>query len=190
VAARSQEIVRGIRLPRTCGRSTSANSFAKLLNYVDPEASTGFGFEGKIMRPGTTVTEAELWPEGYPETPILLEYAPPGPSYGRGHNRRDQLYILWKFDREEHVWLELARAQSVSWDWAVDLRPIAVRALAEARSAITVLPNLVGIAERISGFLDGELKPLEVLDRQKVLCVLHDQFAGLMARGFLSHGPQ
>jgi hypothetical protein len=184
----SHETVRGIRLPRTSGR-TAVNSFAKLLNYVDPEASTGFGFEGKIFRPGATVTEAELWAEGYPETPILLEYAAPGPIYGRGHNRAEQLYVLWKFDREEHAWVELGRARSVAWEWALDLRPIALRALAAARSGITVLPNLGVIAARISGFLDGELKPLEVPDREKVLAVIHDQFAGLMARGLLSHGP-
>ena len=190
LAYRPQEIVRGIRLPRTGGRSTGGTSFAKLLTYVDPEASTGFGFEGKILRPGTTVTETELWPDGYPPTPVLLEYAPPLPGHGRGHNRGDQLYILWKFDREKNEWVELGRARSVSWEWAIDLRPLAVRALAEARSVVAVLPNLVGIAARISGFLDGELKPLEVPDRQKVLSVIHDQFAGLMARGQLSHGSR
>lgn len=182
--ADSPEVVRGIRLPRTSGR-TAGNSFAKLLNYVDPEASTGFGFEGKIFRPGATVTEAQLWSEGYPATPILLEYAAPGPSYGRGHNRNQQLYVLWKWDREAHEWVELGRARSVSWEWAIDLRPLAIRALAESRAGFTVMPNLVMIAARISGFLDGELKPLEIPDRQRILAVLHDQFAGRLA---LSHG--
>lgn len=178
VGLQPEEIVRGVRLPRTAGRA-SVQSFAKLLNYVDPDAHTGFGFEGKFMLPGKTVTEAELCPPEYPATPILLEYA--GPVGGaRGHKRNEYLYILWRYEREENVWAELGRSQSVSWEWTHDLGPIAIRALREARgpvSAVEVMANLVLISGQISVFLDTTLRHLDHRDRARVLAVLHDQFA-------------
>lgn len=171
-----EQIVRGIKLPCSSARA-SKQSFAKLLSRVDPEAYNGFGFEGIILRPGRTFTEAELRPPDFPSTPILLEYVgPSGPK--RGHNRNAQLYILWRYEQELRQWVELGRARSVSWEWALDLRPLAVRALREARgSEMQVLPNLVMIAGRIAVFLDTELQPLERSDRERVLAVLHDEFA-------------
>jgi len=164
-----------IRVPRSSARREQC--FAKLLRYVDPRAECGFGFEGKILRPGQLVSEEELYEPGYPPVPILLEYSQGDVSGVRGARRREPLYVLWRYDRVPGEWQEIARAASVSWEWAADLRPIAIRALREARGSVEVLPSLPLIARRISMFLETELTTLEDSDRLKILAVLHDQFA-------------
>lgn len=175
----AQELVRGgIKLPCSSPRN-SKSSFAKLLSRVDPEATHGFGFEGTLWRPGATLTDAEIRPgPEYPEIPIVLEYTP-GPVYGiPGRRRRDSIYILWRYERDCDAWSELARAASVAWEWAIDLRPIAVRALREAHgTAIAVVDELPAVSRRIATFLDLEMQRLEQRDRQRLLAVLHDEFA-------------
>ena len=102
-----------------------------------------------------------------------------GPAYGiPGHRRCDSIYILWRYDAATNGWRELGRAVSHSWDWAVVMRPLAVRALREARGGqLEIVPDLPAIAGRIALLLDSELKRLEAPHRNKVLSVLHDQFA-------------
>jgi hypothetical protein len=174
-----EPVVRGgVRLPCTSAR-TCREKYVKLLSYVDPEAEHGFGFEGKFYRAGSVLTDAELRPTlDYPETPIALEYLR-GPAYGiPGRRRSDSVYILWRYEDDTNTWRELGRAVSSAWEWAADLRPIAVRALKEARAGnLEVMPDLPAIAGRIAVFLDHELKRLEPPHRMKVLGVLHDQFA-------------
>lgn len=170
----------GVRLPSSSA-PRERDSFLKLLSYVDPEAEHGFGFEGVLLRPGSVVNPSELRPDNrWPETPIVLEYAR-GAAFGPpGRRRREQIYILWRYDMETGAWRELGRSISESWEWALDLRPLAVRALKEARSrsgVIEITADLPAIAARIATFLDGELKPLEARDRARVVGVLHDQFA-------------
>lgn len=172
----SDAIVRGgITLPCSSPRK-ARDKFAKLLCRVDPDAQQGFGFEGVFFRPGATVTDAELHPgPEYPEIPILLEYMR-GPAYGiAGHQRTDGVYILWRYDG---LWRELGRASSFAWEWALDLRPLALRALREARARqVEIMPDLPAIAGRIAGLLEQELRNLEAQHRQKVLGVVHDQLA-------------
>ena len=168
----------GVRLPCSSARACR-EKFLKLLFYVDPDAEHGFGFEGAFFRPGSTLTDTELRPTAaYPETPIALEYMR-GPAYGiPGHKRSDSIYILWRYDLSADAWRELGRAVSFSWEWASELRPIAVRALREARGGnLELMPDLPAIAGRIAVFLDRELKFLELPHRKKILGVLHDQFA-------------
>lgn len=168
----------GVRLPCSSPRN-AREKFCKLLSYVDPEAEHAFGFEGCFLRPGATVTEAELRPSReFPVDPILLEYVK-GPAYGpAGRRRSDSIYILWRYDRENDTWRELGRAVSHAWEWAMELRPLAVRALREARGGqLQLVQDLPAITQRIAVLLDRELKRLEPPERRKVLGVLHDQFA-------------
>jgi hypothetical protein len=168
----------GVRLPCSSPRNVR-EKFVKLLSYVDPDAEHGFGFEGAFFRPGEIVTDAELHPtDAYPQIPVALEYMR-GPAYGiPGHKRSDSIYILWRYDDAIAEWRELGRAVSFAWEWAIELRPIAVRALREARGGnLELMPDLPAIAGRIALFLDGELKSLEAPHRRKVLGVLHDTFA-------------
>jgi hypothetical protein len=145
----------------------------KLLSHVDPNAEHGFGFEGRVLVPGCTVTLAEICPSDYPDTPVLLEYAQVRAQAKRGHNRREQLYVLWRLDLVSYEWLELGRSQSMSWEWAVDLRPLAVRALARPQ----VMPDLVAVQNRIVAALARELDSLEAAQQARVLGIIHDQLA-------------
>jgi len=145
---------------------------------VDAEAECGFGFEGRLMRPGITVTDAELRPTAeYPETPVLLEYAQVAAQAHRGHNRRESLYVLWRFDAEGNRWHELGRAYAQSWECALELRAIAVRAL---RPRVDVMPDLTAIEARIRAALAGELAQIEPGYRGQVLAIIHDQLAAGM----------
>jgi len=145
---------------------------------VDPDAGHAFGFEGKIVKPGSVVTDAQLWPtDQAPRIPIVLECASVPGQGKRGHNRRDWLYILWRYHRDEHEWTEIGRSFSVSWEWACELRPLAVRAIRESSSAPTLSLNFIEVQKRIRAMLDQELKGLEHPQRGQVLSILHDQLA-------------
>lgn len=167
-----------IRLPAGSG-VRSRHGYLKLLSRVDPEAQNGFGFEGCLLRLGAIITPAELRPTpDYPEIPVLLEYST-APSHAAGARRRsDSLYVLWRW--QDGAWCELGRAASASWEWAVDLRPLAIRALAQEK-AVEAAPDLPAIAHHIAGFLDEQLKILKPPDRARLLGILHDQFASRLS---------
>jgi hypothetical protein len=178
-----------VRLPRSSSRNAYM-VFAKLLTKVDSKAHTGFGFEGTLLRPGTTIPLAELWPDpSYPKIPTLLECAGTiNPKDGSpGKRYWPTLYILWQYDLKREQWREIARASSCSWDWAVDLRPIAVRLLEEARGTVVeVYSGLPQVVDRIDQALEMELGRLSPLDRGRVVGALHDHLCARLGR--LEHG--
>jgi hypothetical protein len=145
-----------------------------LLYSVDPAAQSGFGWEGSIYRPGASISESALHPdERYPETPLVLECA------GQHGERAEYLYILWQL--HEGQWMELGRSRSKTWQWSLDLRPLAVRALASQSDA-----GLVEIAAEIEMTLADALSRLGVatLDRpsrEAVFSILHDRIAERLA---------
>jgi hypothetical protein len=173
-----------VRIPCTSTRA-SQRFFAKLLTRVDPDAQNGFGFEGTIMRPGSIVAMAALWPTpAHPEIPILLECAG-NPNPARGHNRHAQsdTYILWRFDPAIKEWVELARSSSESWTWAMDLRSVAIRALEESRGRqIQVFAGLHDVLVRMRQMLDREIQQLPPPDRGRAVAVLHDEFCFRLTR--------
>jgi len=136
-----------IQLPRTSRRGEIA--YIKLLTRVDAFALNGFGFEGRLCRPGAAVETEDL-----PRPVIALECA--GNS-GRGR-KQPTLYILWRL-RDDGTWREIARAQAFDWTWAVALRTVAIR---ELRGPAERLPpvDLPGITARLVKSLDRELGEL------------------------------
>lgn len=133
-----------------------------------------------MLRPGAWVTRAELHPSAeYPEIPVLLEYSV-APARDVGLARRSpSLYVLWRWQPDLRQWRELGRVASDSWDWAIDLRPLAIRALAQGRgeTADAAAVDLSRIARDISVFLDKQLEILPPADRARLIGILHDQFA-------------
>jgi hypothetical protein len=121
------------------------------------------------------VETSALRPTGYPETPVLLEAS--GVFGGKGHQRGEALYVLWRLEGSN--WAEIGRAKSQAWEWSLDLGPVAQRALAESRQAlcVEVLPSLVHIEKRIQAALDRVLTPLDRRDQRRVLSVIHDSLA-------------
>jgi hypothetical protein len=162
-----------IKLPRSAARR-GALTWSKLLTRVDAKAQNGFGFEGRVLRPGALIGIDELG-----EPAVLLEYAgftgaPRRDESGWGHRRCADLYILWRYDRARGEWAELARARSVNWEWALDLRPIARRALEgpppeppEERTAIA----------RVLSLVDAEIEGAGHQTLLDVMAALHDRLA-------------
>lgn len=172
-----------IRLPLSSRRNKLG--YIKVLSRINEKAPYGFSFDGILFAPGKTVDLSELRPtRDYPEVPILLECAgTQNPLDGRPSTRHwPTLYILWKLDPLKHQWIEVARAQSESWDWAADLRPIAKRLLDEARGGIEVFRGADQVAQRISDLLEKELLALAPLERGRALGILHDQVCSQFAR--------
>jgi len=105
-------------VPRTSNGQEYAE-WAKLLDFVDPEARDPYGFDGTWLGRGTIV---DLLPGS-----IVLECA----GFRTKRDERDRngkLYVLWKFDGDG--WEELARSKDR--DWAKHMRSIAIPAIEEA----------------------------------------------------------
>jgi len=135
-------------------------------------------FEGKLFKPGAPIDVAELWPtDEYPAIPLLLEYA--GNDHtGRGSRRSNDIYLLWKLERDElgSRWIELARCLTQSADWIDQVRPIAMREL--ARTAPAFDPSTAAdISGRVVGMLDHELEMLGPADRHLVMSFIYQQVA-------------
>lgn len=166
------------RIPRTATRR-NAVCFAKLLDRVDARAEDGFGFVGRFLQPGGRIAVSELL-AGRTGSPILLERTEVEGSRGaRNRMRWEAMYILWRYDAgnptRDGAWIEIARCQSLTTDWAPQLREAARIAL--GRQSFGVVPKLAEVAARIRGLLDQELDPLDQAQRRLVLAELHDQFA-------------
>lgn len=173
-----------IQLPHSSGVDRRA-AYLKLLRHVDPGARNGFGFEGVFFKCGSRVSAARLRPSfDFPEIPILLEHSTAAAEESGGPRRRPSLYVLWRWMPDKHEFQEVGRSSSYAWEWAVDLRPLAVRALAEARGAFPPPENaadLTMIARKITVFTDKSLSILAPPDREKLLGILHDYFASRLS---------
>jgi hypothetical protein len=173
-----------VRIPCSATRA-SQRFWAKLLTSVDPDAQSGYGFEGSVLRPGATVPLEALWPTpAHPEIPIVLECAgAANPERGHRRNLQANTYLLWRFDPVRKTWSEIARSASESWTWAIDLRPIAIRALEESRGkAVEIFAGMTEVTARVSQLLDVEIRRLPPPDRVLALAVLHDEFCIRIAR--------
>jgi hypothetical protein len=163
-----------VKIPRS-GPRNGTPIFAKLLERVAARPDCGFDFKGTFLRPGAAVPASALTPPGYPAVPILLEGS--GTYGGKGHERGESLYVLWRLDG--FTWTELARAKSQAWEWSLDLGPVAKRLIDEGTKTlcVEVLPSLTHIERRIQAALDRVLAPLANRDQRRVLAVIHDTLA-------------
>jgi len=158
-----------VRLPRTATRRNAGDSI-KVLERVTDEKG-GFAFQGSALKikPGGTMPKNEL-----KEPTVLLECA--GTSGGRGHNRGECLFILWRFKRswleggDPLPWEELARASSVTDEWALCLKGVATRAMNPEPEPVTTfncdrwLDGVISFAESGLAGITGALR-LRALER-------------------------
>lgn len=151
--------------------------YAKLLDRVEPDACDGFGFKGRLLRPGDRI---EL-PADLENVVILERTEVEGPLGARNRRRWEALYILWRYDRKTGEWTELAKVQSTSSDWAVLLREAARFALGKMSWAIA--PKMAEVADRIRIALDKELQGLDPSQRRQLVAQLHDEFAVRIVAG-------
>jgi hypothetical protein len=133
-------------------------------------------YEGKLLRPGAVIDEADLWPTSeYPEIPILLEYAG-NDRTGRGHNRSNDIYLLWRYDRANATWVELIRAKSQNADWVEHLKPVAIAELRRTQAPADANAAR-GVTGRVLLALDNELELLGPGDRHLVMAFVYQEFA-------------
>jgi hypothetical protein len=135
-------------------------------------------FEGPLFKPGALVDDSALWPDArYPAKPVLLEFA--GSDHtGSGHNRSNQIYILWRFEPDRWVWVEVVRVLTQNADWIANLLPIA---LAELGGVPAPDPLLAAeVAGRWLSQLDAELEALRAEDRGLALNLIFEQVTARM----------
>jgi hypothetical protein len=166
-----------VHIPRSVGRR-GALTYAKLLRRVDPGAPSGaFSYQGRFLRPGAEVEEADLRPAAdWPAKPVLLECAGPAGG-GWGHRRAAYLYILWVYEGAD--WREVARAQSVGAEWTWDLAGPARRAMGEGNKASVVVDVKV-VARKVAAILRAELAALPAEQRPVMATLVHDELAARM----------
>ncbi len=164
-----------VRIPRTSNDRKEA-TYAQLVRRVN--ARGGVPFDGRLMRTGSLIEEADLRPApDWPATPLLIEYAGNDHS-GHGHRRSNDIHVLWKFTGGE--WIELARVMSQGPEWWHHLGPIVLR---EIRSAPANYVELAGkVTDQVLALLDRELNALEDEGRGRAMSFLYDEFTARMVR--------
>lgn len=141
-------------------------------------------FEGRLLRPGAVIDDAELWPGvDWPEIPLLLEYA--GLDYaaplarlanGYGGKRRPVIHILWRWDIDACQWHEIARSSSVDSDWVEQFAAIARVEL--RRHVRKPAADIAAQASaRLVEALDRELQRLEGEELALALGLIYEQVA-------------
>lgn len=152
-----------VHLPRTSARTSAG--YVKLLSGVSPSRVWDWEFQGKVFRPGSAVTAADLKPgPEYPEEPVVLEFA------GRLRGRREgATWILWRQSGGE--WREVARAIAEGREWVHALAEPAKRAIARER------PPEEGLqaGRRVLAAMQAELDRLGAAERREMLGTLYDQ---------------
>lgn len=79
---------------------------------------------------------------------------------GSGKRNSPYLYLLWRYDRRRQEWKEMARVWAQSWEWAIELGPLARRALQPVRAVVEVESVAQGLLAMIDAQLDG-MEPKE-----------------------------
>lgn len=166
---------RRVQLPSTSDRSQRGRCYLRLLTEVLP-AKFGAGFEGPIYRPGASVSSDE-----FPDPAVILEC---GGKMGkwRPGKPRPTVWLLWRLDRSTWTWEEIARASAYNWEWAITLRPVAIRALNPRPVLMDVHRHCASVAEELVTSIDRRLvrEPEEL--KINVLSELYDLVAGRLAQ--------
>jgi hypothetical protein len=139
-------------------------------------------FEGGVyFRCGSTVEESALHPEGYPETPLIIEYAGSDRAGGmhyrpNGYGRKvyRDIHILWRFDAARGEWDQLARVLSQGPEWVDDIAAIVRREI--AAPPVNFVEASRHVATCVLELLDRELSELEEEGRGRAMSFLYDQF--------------
>ena len=166
-----------IRLPQTCPENKRHFTHVRILTAVDPEAWNAAGFDGPLYRPGARVDAAALGAR-----PILLEFAGPQGKWRPGR-QRDSLWLLWRYDGQLQVWVEIARALSRDWSWALVLRGPAIAALrpdhlADAGNMVDEGARGREVTEELLRAIDTALAVERPAVRALVLTSIYDLVAG------------
>lgn len=148
-------------------------TYAQLVLKVYPNRSLPFA--GPNFRTGARVDQALLRPTpDAPEHPLLIEYAGTDKS-GKGHNRSNDIHVLWRFDIARNEWTEITRTLTKGREWIDCLLPVIKRQLVSP--PVNDVEIATAVSARVLGLLDRELDELTCLStRERVMSFLYDQF--------------
>lgn len=104
-----------VRIPRSASDNRRREAtYATLIRCVN-DWRAAIPFEGRLLRTGSRIEEAELRPgPDWPATPLLIEYAGTDHS-GCGHNRSNDIHVLWKFTDGRWIEVETVISQGRGW---------------------------------------------------------------------------
>lgn len=149
----------------------------KLLTEVDVHAPPGLQFRGQLLTPGARFEVDDL-----PRPAVLLECA--GSMRTAAQRSRyafETVWVLWRFDFAELIWVEVARMLSNDASWTVDLAPIAWRLLHQGRQTQSE-DRAAPIGERLAAVIQLELEALTRELRCYVLAGLDRYIANEIVR--------
>lgn len=149
---------------------------------LDPRVSGILAWHGRKLRPGETLSRAELF-EGAPAGgPLLLEQTETlDPSFGT-RRRWTLLMVLWRYDPRKSEWSEIARvAAPETYGGVMELRQLASRML--GHDAWREMESLSDSAERIHSYLRSELRQLGDRSGPVLEMVLHQILGGMLDAG-------
>jgi hypothetical protein len=129
-------------------------------------------FEGPVFRPGAWISAEE-----FPEPAVLLECAGP---VGSGR-RRPTLWVLWRYILASCEWVEIARAQSLNWEWKLVLREPAWMALHPGVGPVDPDWRGAQLEQELVQIIDAKLLDEVKAVRLSVLSSLYDDLAGRIA---------
>jgi hypothetical protein len=160
-----------VSIPRS-NPSRSERTYALLVRSARRDV---YPFEGRFFRCGARVNEAALRPTpAFPEVPLLIEFAGTDRS-GWGHNRSNDIHVLWRYDRRRGLFREVARTKSRGPEWRVDLQAVLERELVAPDLDFAELATEA--TTRILKVLDRELAELPGDGRVRAMSFLHDEIA-------------
>jgi hypothetical protein len=174
-----------IRIPRTAQRR-SERTFARLI--ICPSASQSPRmFDGPIFKTGSWIEESQLWPTPQcPVYPLLLEFAgvtglQANGQPSRGHNRSQDIHVLWRYDRASRQFCEIRRVLSEGPEWYAEIAPIVARCI--IRPQIDHVAEARAVTGRLAALMDGELAQLSDEGRELALSFFYDQLVARIAEG-------
>lgn len=154
-------------------RSNRSQSFCRVIERVDITPEGFWRFEGPIYQPGSMFTSRT---SGSGEGRVVLECAGPV-SKGKGHNRPEYLWILWRWN---DGWHELARALSTDWDWSIVLGPAAHQALQQNAPLSDAKARSLDFASEILEYAERRLRDEPAGLQRQVWMILQDRIAPKM----------
>jgi hypothetical protein len=166
-----------VRIPLTATKR-SQHTYAKLLSRVDPRSCSAFAWQGRFLRPGSTVPEAELWPDGtFPRVPLVVEFCGAlKPAKGWNRHQSDETAVLWAYEKAQGEFLEIGRVAAPTGLWMRSLEPLVRDAMARELGELNQ-PDLEVIRTRITRVLAAELDLVAAADRSRLLTLVHDELA-------------
>lgn len=166
-----------LRLPNTCPENRKSYTHCKVLTTINPNAWNGAGFDGPIFEAGARISAAEIQ-----KHPVVIEFAGPQGTWKQKRNRREDLYVLWRYDWEAGGWKEIARALAHDWTWCTVLRDPAIRALEPRRESTDERERAGIVLDQVLAAIDSSLSLEVPAVRTLVLAAVYERVAGRLAR--------